>query len=75
MEVFSVMDALKGALKVGSRLLLRQAEVNGTAEVTIAIAYQRLLDEAADPQAMLNSVQPRQQVGIDSLMERIPCHE
>ena len=58
MEVFSVMDAAMGALLVKPRELHRDAEINRTAGLTLAIAYRRLLDQSTDLQEVQASVQP-----------------
>jgi hypothetical protein len=53
------MDATKGALRASPRVLRRDAEVNRTADLTLAIAYRRLLDQPTDLQNALSSVQPQ----------------
>jgi hypothetical protein len=53
------MDVAKGALRANPRVLRRDAEINRTAELTLAIAYRRLLDQPADLQDAWSSVQPQ----------------
>lgn len=69
------MDVAKGALKVRPRVLRRDAEINRTAELTLAIAYRELLDQPTDRQELLVSVQPQLACAIDVLMERSPDDE
>ncbi len=52
------MDATKGALWA-SRVVRRDAEMNRTADLTLAIAYRRLFDQPTDLQNALSSVQPQ----------------
>jgi hypothetical protein len=65
------MDAAMGALLVKPRELRRDAEINRTAELTLAVAYRRLLDQSADLQEVQASVQPL----ACALLERSPDDE
>ena len=66
------MDAAMRALLVKPRELHRDAEINRTAELTLAVAYRRLLDQSADPQEVQASVQPQLAC---ALLERSPGDE
>ena len=53
------MDAAKGAIEASPRILRRDAEINRISDLTLAIAYQRLLDRPADLLEGRSSVQPQ----------------
>ena len=53
------MDVAKWAPQVRPRVLRRDAEINRAAELTVAIAYRKLLDQSAVLGVVAASVQPQ----------------